>query len=61
MQERKGGEPRGPCHGDDITLERAVHNIPRALVDNERRLSVVFRVLVRWETIQAGGVRYPLE
>lgn len=35
------------AHWDDIAFERAFHDIPLALIDHERRLSMITGVLVR--------------
>ena len=34
------------AHRDDISFERALHDIPLTLVDHERRLAVITSVLV---------------
>lgn len=43
-------------HRDDVALKRAVHDVPRALVDDEGRLAVILRVFVGLGDNPRGGV-----
>ena len=59
--------PRGkcetlrPCHRDDIPFKGPVKDRPVTLVDAERRLSVVFGILVRLGNHPGGSIRDALD
>lgn len=55
MQE--DGRTERTRHGDDVALKGAVHDVPRALVDDEGRLAVVFGVLVGLRDDPCGCIR----
>jgi len=50
----------GAGHGNDIPLKRPVRYAPLALIDNERRLSVRARILIRLRNNPSGSIRHAL-
>lgn len=48
------------AHWDDIPFERAIYDIPLALVDHKWRLSVITGILVRLGYNPCGGIRNSL-
>lgn len=53
---RGEGHPLGLDHGNDLALDVAVHDVPRALVDDERRLARLAGVHVRLRDDPRRGV-----
>jgi len=51
----------GSAHWDDISFERAFHNIPKTLIDHEWRLSMIASVLVCLRYHPGGSIRSALE
>ena len=49
------------AHWDDIPFERAIYDIPLALVDHKWRLSVITGILVRLGYNPCGGIRNSLK
>ena len=47
-------------HRDDFALERTFRDIPLSLIDHERRLSVIFRILICLRDDPRGEIRSSL-
>ena len=47
-------------HWDDFALERTFRDIPLPLINHERRLSVIFRILIRLRKDPRGEIRSSL-
>ena len=51
----------GLAHGNDISLKRALHNIPLTLINHKRCLAVITSVLVCLRYHPCRGIRNTLE
>ena len=47
----------GLAHGNDVSLKRAIHDIPEALVDHKRGSTVIPSVLIRLRNYPCRSIR----